>query len=163
MSDRFYHGGKPGLGIGDFLVPSPPHIYDGCPICVARAEGRIYTVGEFRTFLKSKGEIGKPGLRMLAGADDSQPVDPPSAENAVYVTTELDYARWYAARSRGDLYRVEPIGPIARTTEDNFPSFTTPMARIVEVVERRVVLTRRSRRALFREWGKRDKMASAAR
>jgi hypothetical protein len=163
MSDMYFHGGKPGLGIDDFLVPSPPHVYDGCPICVARAEGRIYTVGEFRAFLKSKGEIGKPGLRMLAGADDNEPIDPPSAENAVYVTTDRTYARWYAARSRGDLYRVEPIGYIARTTEDNFPSFTTPMARIVEVIERRVILTRRDRRALFREWGKRDKMASTPR
>ena len=157
-----YHGGKAGLTVGDLLVPSPPHVFDGCPICVARSEGRALTVGEFRAHLATLGDRAAPILRLLADARDDEPVDPPSERDAVYVTTDREYARWYAARSRGDLYRVEPGSPLLATTEDHFPSFTVPQAKIVEVIERRVVLTRRDRRLLQRRWAKADRIAVPA-
>lgn len=152
-----YHGGIKGLRIGDELIPAPPHVEDGCPICVARSEGRVYTVGEYREYLQQFGEQSAPVLKMLDGEPDFIPIDPPSVREAVYLTSDIAYARWYAARSKGDLYRVEPIGATTESTEDPFPTWTAPKARIVEVVERGVRLVRSERRSLFREWGKADK------
>jgi len=94
---------------------------------------------------------------MLADAHDSEPVDPPSARDAVYITTDLEYARWYAARSRGDLYLVVPVGEPQESSEDAFPSFTVPEARVAKVVERKVRLDRRDRRSLNRRWEKADR------
>jgi hypothetical protein len=88
-------------------------------VIVARRAGRNYTVGEYRAYLIGLGERGKPVLKVLEGQPDAVPVDPPSGRNAVYVTSECDYARWYAARSRGDLYQVVPDGPLEVSTEDS--------------------------------------------
>ncbi len=153
----YYHGGIAGLREGDLLVPSPPHVDDGCPICVARREGRVYTVGEYRLWLCQFGDRAVSVLRMLDGAHDAEPVDPPSAQDAVYITTDLGYARWYAARSRGDLYQVEPGGDLHESIEDHFPSFTVSEARVVKILERSVRLDRKDRRAMFRRWGKADR------
>lgn len=159
----YYHGGIPGMNVGDDLVPSPPHVVDdGCPICVARREGRGLTVGEYRAWLQQQGPRAARVLAALDGVPDHEVIDPPSAKQAVYITTEQDYALWYAARTRGDLYRVEPVGPMDLSTEDRFESYTVPRARIVEVIERKVRLTRQQRRRLLREWGKRDRKGGAA-
>lgn len=154
-----YHGGIGGKRPGDVLVPSPPHVSDGCPICVARAEGRTCSVGEYRDWLRQFGERGKPILAQLADALDTDPIDPPSGRSAVYVTTSLPYARWYAARSQGDLYAVEPIGEVARSPEDPFPSWTCGSARVVAEVERRVRLRRHDRREMSRAWKAADRAA----
>lgn len=160
----YYHGGFPGLQPGDQIKPAPPHVEDGCPVCQARAEGRRYTIGEFREWL---GGFGTPearrALEMVKDADPREPVDPPSKPGRVYITNHHDYARWYAARSRGDLYEVEPVGKIEESTEDHFPSWTSGAATVKRVVERRVVLDRRDRRKLMREWGKRDREHQANR
>src|SRR5690606_18444442 len=76
MRPRYFHGGKAGLRVGDVLLPSPPHIEDGCDICVARAEGRTYTAGEYKAWaLRHKAwQI----LRMLRGVPDDAPIDPPT-------------------------------------------------------------------------------------
>lgn len=155
----YFHGGKASLQIGDMLVPSPPHVDDGCPICVARREGRTVTVGAYRTWLQQFGDRAAPVLRHLADAPDDAPIDPPSQRDAVYITTDREYARFYAARSRGDLYRVEPTGMPEASDEDHFASFTVPSARVVEVIERKVRLTRQDRRSLYRAWGKADRVA----
>lgn len=154
---KLYHGGKAGLNVGDELVPSPPHGDDGCPICVGRREGRTVTVREYRAWLVQFGARARPVLEMLEGAPDNAPVDPPSQREAVYITTSHDYARWYAARSHGDLYEVEPVGELDPSTEDPFPSWTVPKARVTAVIERGVRLVRRDRRSLMRAWGKADK------
>lgn len=152
-----YHGGVSGLRAGDLLTPSPPHVFDGCPICVARAEGRAYTVGEYREVARRLGPHGRVILAYLEGAPDHMPVDPPSGTKSVYVTSDLAYARWYAARSRGDLYRVDPLSDPIPSDEDPFPSFLTDGARVVEVLERSVRLVRRERRELMRRWEKADR------
>lgn len=153
-----YHGGFAGLSIGDWIEPAPPPVFDGCPVCVARAEGRVYTVGEYRCYLADFGDRAKPILDMLEGEPDYLPVDPPRAhENSVYVTSSHDYARWYAARARGDLYEVEPLEPSEQSGEDVFPTWVASRALVVRVVERNVRLDRKFRRALFREWGKRER------
>jgi hypothetical protein len=78
----------------------------------------------------------------------------------VFVTSSLTYATWYAARSRGDLYRVQTLGPLTASQADHFPTWTTPEAKVVEVIRRGVFLLRRDRRALSREWARADKAAT---
>lgn len=149
---RYYHGGKAGLKPGDLLIPSPPHVNDGCPVCVARDRGRTVTVGEYRAWLRAKGPAAARVLAELEGADDAEPIDPPSGRHAVYITTDEDYALWYAARSRGDLYRVVPVGPLDPSPEDNFPSWTCRAALVAEVVKRKVRLRERERRRISHRW-----------
>lgn len=163
MPSTYYHGGVHGLQPGALLLPTAPHVEDGCPVCVARAQGRALTVGEYRLWLEQFGERARPVLQALSGAADSDPVDPPSARDAVYMTTDLEYARWYAARSRGDLYRVEAVGEVERSGEDRFPTWTAAAARVVQVLERRVRLYRRDRRALTKRWAKLDELAARQR
>ncbi len=158
-----YHGGHPGLDVGELLVPSAPHVEDGCPICAARVSGKLYTVRQARAWALSMGEAGVPMLRALEGADPNAPVDPPSEARAVYLTTHRLYATWYAARSRGDLYRVAPLGGLVRSESDHFPSFIAPAARVLEVLRRGVFLKRAERRELGREWRKADERVDRAR
>mgnify|MGYP001562941885 CR=1 FL=1 len=167
-----FHGGIAGLQVGDIVRPSPAHVVDGCPVCQARAEGRTFTVGEYREWLATwPPEKAAPVLAALGDAPDYEPVDPPSQRSAVYVTTDLAYARWYAARSQGDLYRVEPSGLtlpeedprealLIPSPEDHFPTWTCTEARVVAVVERGVRLVRSDRRALLRRWKAADKAAA---
>lgn len=160
---RYYHGGIAGLAPGAVLVPAPPHVDDDCPVCVARFNGRPFTVGEYRAWALSMGADGLRLLRMLEGAPSDALVDPPTKRAAVYLTTRLEYATWYAARSRGDLYRVEPIGDVEASTEDHFPTFVASSARVLEVLRRGVILRRAERRALEREWKKADARAAKGR
>lgn len=150
---RYFHGGVRGLGIGDILEPSSPHVTDGCPVCVARASGRVLRVGEYRRWLRTLSpKDAAPILAQLVDAPDDAPIDPPSALPSIYITTDPGYARWYAARSQGDLYRVVPLGALKVSAEDHFPTWTVPSARIVAVIERDVQLTRRDRRVMQRRW-----------
>lgn len=158
----WYHGGKAGLDRGGILVPSPPVATDGCPVCVARREGRTFTVGEYRAWAETL-----PGserlLAALEGAPDSAPMDPPSAVVGVYMTTSSLYATWYAARSaNGDLYEVDPLGETVPSTTDPFRTVIAERARVARVLRRRVELTRPERRALSREWAARDRTAARA-
>lgn len=163
MSAPLYHGGLPGLKPGDLLKPAPPRVEDGCPCCVARAEGRVFTVREARAWaLEFPPAKRDQMLRALEGVDPDAPFDPPTGDQAVYVTTDVGYATWYAARSRGDLYRVEPVGEAVRSTEDHFPTWKCSGARVVAVVRRGVTLTRRDRRELERRWKKADLQAARA-
>jgi hypothetical protein len=157
MKKIYYHGGIAGLEVGDKLTPSPPHQEDGCPVCVARAEGRTLCVWEFLAWAKSRpGAKAKQLVKALEGADPMAPIDPPSAKRAVYVTTDLDYAMFYAARSKGDLYTVSPFGELKPSNEDHFPSWTVPGARIRSVIKRRVRLDRKDRRRIMKRWKKMD-------
>jgi hypothetical protein len=159
----YYHGGKAGLAAGDVLVPSPPHVTDGCPICVAREAGRGVTVGEYRRWLQTMGPRALPILEQLSEAPDDEVLDPPSARNAVYLTTSRDYALFYAARSgHGDLYEVEPVGDVEHSPEDHFTSYTASAARVKRVVQRRVFLRRNDRRRILRAWRKADTAAERA-
>ncbi|MDX3239760.1 hypothetical protein PV392_29560 [Streptomyces sp. ME03-5709C] len=127
---RYFHGGTPGLRPGDLVTPHPPNIVDGCPICAAKAEGRQPLV---------------PGLGV---------VDPLTERpDRVYLTTDRDYGRFYASKfPRGDLYVVEPVGPVEPSTEDRFPTWVCEAARVRTVYDRYVQLTVRQRRALLRRW-----------
>lgn len=154
----YYHGGVPKLHVGDLVVPSPPHMTDGCYLCVARSEGRTVTVGEYRAVVQGYGVKGEALLRMLEGEPDDASMDPPNQRPGVYITTSTEYATWFAARSgHGDLYQVKPIGPMEASDEDHIPSFIVGSARVVKVLRRTVWLTRKERRHLQRMWTKADK------
>ncbi len=122
----------------------------GCPVCEARAVGRTVTVREYRAWLRAQGPRAAAALRLLADAPDDGPIDPPRAHEEVYITTDYGYARWYAARSQGDLYEVRPVGAYAPSPEDGFPAWRAAAAAVVRVLERGVRLTRRDRREMLR-------------
>lgn len=127
---RYFHGGIPGLKPGDLITPHPPNVVDGCDICAAKAAGRQPVV---------------EGLGV---------VDPLTERtDRVYVTTDREYARFYASKyPRGDLYVVEPVGELEPSTEDHFPSWTVSAVRVRTVYDRYVRLTDKQRRSLLRRW-----------
>lgn len=128
MTMRLFHGGVPGLRPGDLIEPGHERkVHDRCAWCAARAEL----------------PPGKDGLPLLAGA--------------VYLTPERLYALHYASLyGRGDLYQVEPVGELERSTEDTVETWTAPAARVLVAVDRAVQLTQGERRRLYRLWGKAD-------
>lgn len=124
---RYYHGGAPGLRVGDVIEPrvegDTRHLLDGCPVCEARKRGEQLP------------------------QDDNDP-------DMVYVTTDRDYARVYAAGyPRGSLYRVEPIGPLVdRSEHDPAPSWGCAAARVAAVIDPLVSLSPKRVRSLMRRW-----------
>jgi hypothetical protein len=132
VSVRYWHGGIPGLRVGDLIEPGHERATkDGCPICEARKAG-------------------------------AAAIDPPSAHaDRIYITTDRLYAKHYASLyGRGDLYRVEPISDLLRSTEDSYETYAVTSARVVAVYDRAVLLTNSERRRLFREWGQADRAAA---
>ena len=126
----YFHGGVDGLKAGDLLVPgqSRKH-HDGCPWCEARANGEAH--------------LGMDG---------------PSQVEGIYFTTDKLYAKHYASLyGAGDLYRVEPVGEVQRSTEDSYDTWIAAEVRIVAVVERAVRLTDKERRRLARDWDAADR------
>jgi hypothetical protein len=135
-----YHGGAPGLRVGDLIVPGHQRAtHPGCSWCAARAE--------------------------LPATLDGLPDHP----DRVYATTSRLYAQHYASLyGRGDLYRVEPVDDVAAadvlpSTEDTVESVSAPAFRIAGVLTRAVRLTPSERRRLQREWKLADDAAAARR
>lgn len=138
MTARYWHGGKPDLRVGDLVRPGDSRkLHDGCPFCEARAAGNAVVIG-------------------------GETIDGPTAHpDRVYLTTDRDYARFYASLyGRGDLYRVEPVGPVERSTEDHFETVTAESARVLAVYDRAVLLTWGQRRSLDRKWAEADRRAA---
>lgn len=127
---RLFHGGVPDLRVGDLIVPGRERRHhDGCPWCEARNQGEAH--------------LGMDG--------PSQHVD------RVYLTSNRLYAKYYASLwGRGDLYQVEPVGEVEKSTEDTVETFMAAAARVVAVLDRAVLLTMSERRRLDREWGAAD-------
>lgn len=131
---RLFHGGIPGLRVGDLIEPGHERkVHEGCAWCAARAD--------------------------LPPEHDGLPGIP----DRVYLTPERIYARYYASLyGRGDLYQVEPVGELERSTEDNVETWTAPAARVLVAIDRAVLLTMGERRRLHRVWGQADTVALAA-
>jgi hypothetical protein len=131
---RYWHGGAPGLRVGDLIVPGERHYVDGCAVCASKKRGENY--------------------RLANGAA----VDPLNAhEDRVYITADREYARFYASKyPRGDLYTVEPVGELEASTEDPFPTWHVGSARVVSVYDRYVRLSDRQRLTLQRRWKRVD-------
>lgn len=132
---RLYHGGVPGLRPGDLIEPGHERkAHDGCPWCAARAAGTAGPAG----------------------------IDPPSERHAVYMTPHRLYAAHHASLwGRGDLYQVEPIGDLVRSTEDTIETWCAPLAVVLVAVDRAVTLTMSERRRLSRHWGAADALRNA--
>lgn len=133
---RLFHGGVPGLRAGDTITPGHARAHhDGCPWCEARAHGQAH--------------LGIDG--------------PSQHPDKVYATPHRLYAKHYASLyGRGDLYRVEPIGGVERSTEDTIETWCAPQMRVVAVVDRAVLLTWSERRRLLRDWGDADARSAEA-
>ena len=125
----YYHGGVPDLRPGDLLTPGHARRqHEGCPWCEARANGGAHL-----------------GL------------DGPSQREAVYFTPIRLYAKFHASLyGYGDLYRVEPVGPLELSMEDTVETWTAPAARVLSVYDRAVRLTDTERRRLNRLWAEAD-------
>lgn len=122
-----YHGGVPGLKPGDLIQPghSRDDIHDDCPICRQRRE---------------LGEDAPEGTR--------------HPEN-VYCTTDRLYAKLYASMvGQGDVYQVEPVGPLTPSTDEGDPEgcYRCPALRVKRIVDVRVTLTMKERRRLARRY-----------
>lgn len=129
MTDhRLYHGGFPGLTVGQVLAGgNERRSHDGCAWCAARTAGTAVH-------------------------------DPASHRpDRVYVTTDREYGRFYASLyGYGDLYRVEPVGPVEVSDEDGFPSWTATSVVVRGIVARAVLLTPGQRRRLYARWTRYD-------
>lgn len=127
MSLRLYHGGVPGLRIGELIEPRPGgderHLIDGCPTCEARRRGE-----------------------QLADDDNDA--------SLVYVTLDREYARIFAAGyPKGALYVVQPIGDLVdRSAHDAAPSWGCPAAQVLSVYDPLVVLSAKQIRCLQRRY-----------
>lgn len=119
----YFHGGAPGLDVGDILRPAA--------------------------------DLGLYFTYNLANAI----YDP----TYVYFTTRVEIATAYASRCvlphidaiPGDVYRVQPLGPIEPDPDcEPLPDIymRAPRARILEVVQRAVVLTDREQHQLEAPW-----------
>ncbi|MCY0957666.1 hypothetical protein [Streptomyces sp. H27-H5] len=126
---RLFHGGAAGLQLGDLIEPGHNRTVDGCPTCAAREQGK----------------------RHLASGQSS--LEPPTGRpDRVYVTSDRGYARFYSSLAAGDLYVVELVGDVERSTEDYFPTWCAPAARVTSVFTRAVVRSPEERARLDQRW-----------
>lgn len=124
---RYWHGGAPGLRPGDIITPRDPNDTRHLVDGCEVCEAR---------------RQGAP-----LPDDDNNP-------NHVYVTTDRDYARFYAfGYPRGALYRVEPIGELVdRSENDPVPSWGCDAARILSVYDPVVNMTTNDALRLYKRW-----------
>lgn len=124
---RYWHGGAPGLKPGDLVEPR------------ASDDARHLVDG------CAVCEARRQGKQLAE--DDNNP-------NLVYLTTDRDYARIFAAGyPRGGLYVVEPVGELVdRSAHDPAPSWGCAAARVVSVHDRLVVLSGKEFRRLRRRY-----------
>lgn len=124
-----YHGGAPGLRVGQLVTPQPAghgaHLVDGCPVCEARK----------------------------AGAPLDEDVNDPAL---VYVTSDRYYASIYAhGYPRGGLYRVDTHDEelVETADDDPAPSWGVSSAEVVAVLDPLVRLSTAELRRIVRRYG----------
>lgn len=106
--NALFHGGAPGLRPGDVITPQP------------LGEGAHLVDGCDICEARKRGE--------------QLPTDDLDASK-VYVTTDRQYARIYAAGyPNGALYRVEPVGEMT-PSPDPVPSWGCDSARVISVYD----------------------------
>lgn len=128
MTGVLYHGGAPGLKPGDIIDGghSRDDLHDDCPICRRRRE---------------------QGAELPSPAGTAHP-------DMAYCTTSRLYARLYASvYGRGDVYQVEPLGPLTPTTDEGDPegSYRCPRLRVKRITDVHVTLTPKERRRIARQ------------
>jgi 8-oxo-dGTP diphosphatase len=127
----FYHGGRPGLQVGDMLLP--PTI-----------TGVRSNTAKLLDGLEGKYGIDHEHLEAIQLRTHQR------QNHCVFVTKELQIATWIASRhpQRGDVYQVEPLGNIVDTTHMSFSEATCDRARIVAVVKEGVTQEQGARAAI---------------
>lgn len=126
--ETLFHGGIGDLWKNSVILPdmASRRYHEGCAQCEAQRSG-------------------------VSFMDTSTP------HGFVYATTDREYARYYASRAGdGWLYEVTMDSAAEPSTEDPFPTWRAPQARVVRVLEKRITLTMRERRDLFCRWGGSD-------
>lgn len=116
---RLWHGGAPDLRVGQLIEPRP------------HTDQRHLIAGCAICEARRRGEQHED--------DDNDPT-------FVYLTTDREYARMYAAGyPRGALYRVEPVGELVALSveQDPRPSWAAPAARVLAVYDACVTMTRK--------------------
>jgi 8-oxo-dGTP pyrophosphatase MutT (NUDIX family) len=110
----FYHGGPPGLHVGDMLLPAT--------ITGARTStDRVLDANDGHGIsLEDRNVVRQMYRRREA--------------HRVFVTKDLMAAAYFAKNHHGDVYQVEPLGNLADTTSMTFSETTCASARIVAVV-----------------------------
>lgn len=122
---RYFHGGAPDLRVGDVIRPQPRDVTAHLRDDCPTCEAR---------------RLGEPL------ADDD--LDP----TKVYVTTEREYARVYAAGyPLGALYVVEPVGELT-PSPDPVPSWGCDEARVLAIYDRCVTFTPKDVRRAMRKY-----------
>ncbi len=120
----YWHGGVPGLKPGDLIRPA--------------TDDRHLVDGCPTCEARRRGK---------------QLPNDPSDPSRIYVTTERDYAKVFAAGyPRGALYRVEPIGDLEPSGDDPAPSWAVGSARVLSVYDPLVNLTPARMASLVRRW-----------
>lgn len=122
---RYWHGGIPGLKPGDTIDPPTGTDHLLDDCPVCEARRRGEQLAE----------------------DDNDP-------SMVYVTTDRDYARIYAAGyPRGALYVVEPVGTLhSRGDHDPAPSWGCVQAVVKSVYDPLVTMSPKETRRLMRRY-----------
>jgi hypothetical protein len=124
----YFHGGAPGLKAGDIIEPRP--------------------AGDDRHLVD-----GCPTCEARKAGDQHEHDD--NDPTLVYVTTDRDYARIYAAGyPNGALYRVEPIGELVpmAADKDAAPSWGVAQARVLSVYDPVVRIAGKDTRRLVRRF-----------
>jgi hypothetical protein len=123
--ERYFHGGAPGLRPGDVIEPQP------------LGEGKHLVDG------CPTCDARKAGQQLPT--DDLDP-------HLVYVTTDREYARLYAAGyPHGALYVVDPLGDLT-PSPDPAPSWGCTAARVTGVYDAYVVLSPSELRRIQRQF-----------
>lgn len=123
---RYFHGGAPGMKPGDLIEPQT---------------GTAHLHDDCPTCIARK-----DGQQL--DSDDNDPT-------LVYITTDREYARIYAAGyPRGGLYTVEPVGELTDRypAHDPVPSWGVPAARVLAVYDPLVTLSSREVRRMLRRY-----------
>lgn len=136
----FYHGGRPGLKVGDMLLPPSvtgvTTFLDGVATAQMDELNAMIDDGAY-------GTEGTEGMRqtVVETLEGMRQAAHDRESHRVYATRDFRYALGMAMRHDGGaVYRVTPIGNVEHTTTSAGAETACDSAHIVEVVKRRVTM-----------------------
>jgi 8-oxo-dGTP diphosphatase len=136
--ESFYHGGVPGMHVGDMLLP--PSVTGVTTLLdrVANTQKRELIA------MNDASPYGSEGMRqtMVETMEGMRQAAHDREGHRVYATRDFAYASSWAmgACAGGAVYRVEPIGNIAHMTTAAGRETVCDRARVLEVVKSRVTM-----------------------
>jgi 8-oxo-dGTP pyrophosphatase MutT (NUDIX family) len=133
----FYHGGRPGMHVGDMLLP--PSVTGVATLLDGVANTQIDEL----IAMNDASPYGSEGMRqtMVETMGGMRQAAHDRESHRVYATTDFTYARAIAVHHGGGaVYRVQPLGNVEHTTTSAGQETACDSARILEVVKRRVTM-----------------------